>query len=145
MTEVVWAILRQDNRFLLTQRSVLDVAGGTWTFPGSKVDKEDTDNIAAIHRELIEEVGLKGRRFRKLFHTYSGIYHIHIFLCDQWSGELRPACEDTIGVGWFTGAEMYSLGRSLAPFVSENLLYLSYMIQHYDHHSDEWKEQWMEV
>ena len=124
MTEVVWAILRQDDRFLLTQRSILDFAGGTWTFPGGKVDEEDIDDIAAVYRELKEEVGLKGKRFRKLFGTYLGIYYTHVFLCDQWSGELKPACVDTIGVGWFTGAEMYSLGRSLAPFVNENLLYL---------------------
>ena len=142
---MVWAILRQDNRFLLTQQSVLDCSGGTWTFPGGKVNAKDTDNIAAIYRKLKEEVGLKSARFRKLFHTHSGIYHINVFLCDQWSGELRPACLDTIGVGWFTSAEMYSLDQSLAPFVSKNLLYLLYMIQHYDHHPNEWKEQWRKM
>ena len=145
MTEVVWAVLQRDNRFLLAQRSVLDCDGGTWTFPGGKFDPADTDAFDAICRELKEEVGLEGRRFRKLFHTFFGQYHVQVFLCDQWSGELKPACSDTIGVGWFTCAEMYSLGPNLSPFVSDSLLYLSYLVQHYGHHPGEWKDEWRTI
>jgi len=50
--EVVWTILRQDNRFLLAQRSMSDTASGTWVFPGGKVDPEDQTVIDAAAREL---------------------------------------------------------------------------------------------
>lgn len=142
MSEVVWAILRQKDRFLLAQRSVSDHAGGIWTFPGGKVDQEDVNAIAATYRGLKEEVGLNGHRFRKLFHIRLDQYLVHVFLCDQWHGELKPACKNIVGVGWFTCAEMYSLDKSLAPLVSDSLLYLLYLIQHYDHHPSEYKECW---
>ncbi len=145
MTEVVWVVLRRNNRFLLAQRSVFDRAGGTWTLPGGKSNPEDMDIIATAYRELKEKVGLEGHRFRKLFHILLDQYRIQVFLCDRWSGELKPARKDIIGVGWFTFEEMYTLDQSLAPFISDSLSHLSYMIQHYDHHPDEWKEQWREM
>ncbi len=142
MTEVTWIVLRKNDRFLLAQRSLTGHVGGTWVFPGGKIDLEDKTPIDAVNRELKEKVGLEGERLRKLFHICLDNYSIQVFFCDQWHGELKPACEDIIGVGWFTWEEMYTLGQSLAPFVNDSLLYLSYMIQHYDHHPDEWKEQW---
>lgn len=151
MIEVVWAVLRQNDRFLLAQRSWVNYVDGTWVFPGGKIDPEDTDAIAAIYRELKEEVGLEGKRFRELFHMNINEYSIQCFFCDQWCGKLKPggqpklACEDIIGVGWFTLAEMHALDQSLAPFVNDSLLHFSYMMQHYDHHPDEWKEPWRGV
>lgn len=145
MTKVVWAVLRQNGRFLLAQRSLNDHASGTWVFPGGKEDPEDITAVTTAYRELKEEVGLEGKRFRKLLHLRLDKYNVQVFLCDQWHGELRPACKDIIGVGWFTLAEMYTLGPSLAPFIIDSLLHLSYIIQHYDHHPNEWHEQWREV
>lgn len=79
MIDVVRAILRQNSRFLLAQRSILDRAGGTWTFPGGEVGPEDIDTIAAVHRELKEEVGLQGSRFLKMFHVCLNQYRVQIF------------------------------------------------------------------
>jgi 8-oxo-dGTP pyrophosphatase MutT (NUDIX family) len=141
VVEVVWVILRLDDRFLLTQRSLNDKAGGTWCFPVGKVDPHDTSVIIAAHRELKEKVGLGGNWFRRLCQIDMDQYHIHVFLCDKWHGIPKLAYEDAIGVGWFTCAEMYSLGKSLAPFVDKSLSYLLYLIQHYDHHPDEWRNQ----
>lgn len=144
MEDVVLVVLRKNGRLLLAQRSLDDRMGGTWTFPGGKVDEEDANITAAAHRELKKEVGLDGQRFRKLLHMCLDQYYVQVFLCDKWCGEPRPACDDIIGIGWFTLAEMYVLDKSLAPFVCDNLLYISYLLQHYDHHPDEWKEQWGE-
>jgi 8-oxo-dGTP pyrophosphatase MutT (NUDIX family) len=144
MVEVVWIILKQKNRFLLAQRSVTDSASGTWVFPGGKVDPEDKTFIITASRELKEETGLEGKRFRKLCDLRLDKYHIQVFCCDRWSGKPNPACEDIIGVGWFTIAEMHALDNSLAPFVNDSLLYLSYLIQHYSHHPNEWQDQWRE-
>jgi len=140
--EVVWIILKHKNRFLLAQKSMSDIASGTWVFPGGKIDPEDQTVIDAAARKLKEEVGLEGEQFRKLCNIFIGQYHIQVFCCKQWSGKPRPACNDIIGIGWFTLAELYTLDQSLAPFVSDNLMYLSYLIQHYDSNPDEWHEQW---
>lgn len=145
MIEVVWSVLQQNNRFLLAQRSLVDYAGGTWVFPGGKTDSVDTTAIATAYRELKEEVGIEGKRFRKLLHIYQNKYSIQIFFCDQWYGQPKPACKDIIGVGWFTWTEMYAFGQSLAPFVNDSLLHLSYLMQHYNHHPDEWHQQWENV
>lgn len=142
MIEVVWTILRRGNRFLLAQRAEKDIAGGSWVFPGGKIDQEDTGPILAARRELLEEVGLDGKKFRKLCSMPLDQYNVQVFYCDQWSGVQHPACEDIVGVGWFTLAEMYALGQSLAPFVNQSLSYIAYLIQHYDNHPDQWYELW---
>lgn len=142
MIEVVWTILQEKDHFLLAQRSYDDKYGGTWTFPGGKTDPQDIDAVATAHRELKEEVGLDGKRFRQLFYMDMDKYHIQIFMCDRWDGKPKPLCEDIIGVGWFTIPEMHNMQNILAPFASNSLLYLSYVLQHYEHHPDEWIEPW---
>lgn len=133
MVEIVWIILQDNNRFLLTQRM-----GGIWVFPGGETDPKDKTPVNAANRELKEEVGINGNIFKQLGELKSNQYHTRVFVCDKWTGELKPARKDIIGVGWFTLIEMYALGQSLAPFVSDNLMYLSYLIQHYNCHPDEW-------
>lgn len=142
LIEVAWAILRQNDRYLLAQRHPDDHAGGTWNFPGGKRDQSDKNIIVTANRELKEEVGLDAVRFRKLLHIENNKYIVHALVCDEWHGEVKPSCSDIIGVGWFTFSEMYALGHSLSPFVSEGLSYIYYLIQHYDHHPNEWIEQW---
>ncbi len=139
MVEIVWIIIRKNNRFLLAQRAISDTAGGTWVFPGGKVDTIDETYIHAAVRELREEVGLKGEQFKKICILHLDKYIIKVLLCYDWKGKPKPSCEDIIGVGWFSLPEIHSLGKSLAPFTNNSLSYLSYLIQHYDNHPDEWK------
>jgi len=141
MIEVVWNILRHNNRFLLAQRSIHDCAGGTWVFPGGKRDPEDRTIIDAARRELNEEVGIEGTQFEQLCSMHLDKYHVQVFYCNKWHGNPKPACSDIIGVGWFTLAEMYALGKSIAPFMNNSLMYLAYLIQHYDHHPNEWRQR----
>lgn len=140
MTEIVLAILRRNNQFLLTQQS-----SGIWNFPGGKVDQKDITALTTANRKLKEETGLKGKRFRKLCTIYLQQSHIQFFCCDQWNGELKPIDKDIIRVEWFGWVEMYLLKKSLSKFINDHLLYLSYLIQHYDHHINEWHEPWREV
>lgn len=143
MQDVVLVVLCQNDRFLLAQKAVDDSFGGTWTFPGGKVDNNETA-IAAISRELHKEVGVKGKRFRLLCNTQIPQYHIYIFYCDQWVDTLRPNSSEIIGIGWFTLPEIYTMEESLTPVVKNSLGYLSYLIQHYNNHPEEWVEQWRE-
>lgn len=142
MKEVVWAILRCGNRFLLVQRSFDDLEGGTWVPPGGKIDTCDKTYTHEVSRELHEEICIEAKRIKLLCHVHLDEYHVQVFLCDSWSGVPKPSCEDIIGVGWFTMAEIHSLGQSLAHFFTRTLMYISYLIQHYDHHPDECIEQW---
>lgn len=144
MVQVVWIILRRNDRYLLAQRSLSDRFGGTWVFPGGKIDPTDTTAIDASYRELKEEVDLEGQRFRLLCPLPFDKYCVNVFVCDKWRGKPKPACSDIIGIGWFTLVEIYTLGESLAPFMNNSLVYLSYLMQHYDHHPDEWENPWME-
>lgn len=140
MIEVVWAILRRENRFLLAQRSPEDRDGGTWVLPGGKIDPDDSTPASAINRELLEEVDVEAKRLKLLCHVHLDGYHVQVFLCDDWIKNPKPSCEDIIGVGWFTMPEIHALEKSLAPFFAESLMYISYLIQHYDRHPGEWRD-----
>ncbi len=145
MIETVWAILQKDNKFLLAQRSWDNNHGGTWVFPGGKIDRTDRNPQEAIYRELREEAGLTGKRFRKLGDIHLGKYHIQSFVCDQWVGKPKPSSSDIIDIGWFSLGEMYSMGSKLAPFVCDGLMSIAYLIQNYDHFPNQWVETWKEV
>ncbi len=129
MVETVWIILKNENHFLLIQRSFDDFAGGTWAFPGGKVDPEDKTPLDTAARELKEETNLDGYNFKLLRTLRLGHYTTHIVLCNMWDGKLRPACEDIMGVGWFTITEIHGMEQSLSSFLSETLIYLSYLLQ----------------
>jgi len=140
VVEAVWAIVRQENRFLLAQKSVVSNISGAWMFPCGEVDPTKSTHIDAASRVLEEEVGLKGEQFKKLCILHMDQYRISVFLCGNWSGGLKPTHRDIIGIGWFAISEMHSLNQSLSPFVNSSLSYLSYLVQHYDHNPDQWKE-----
>ncbi|KKN98846.1 hypothetical protein LCGC14_0140870 [marine sediment metagenome] len=122
MIEMAWIILRNSDRFLLVQQT----SDRTWTFPG----------------KLRKDVGVCGNRLRQLCNLQTSQYRTIVSICDQWQGELRPNHYTTMGVGWFTLVEIHSLGQSLTPFVSDSLMYLTYLIQHYDNHPSEWLDKW---
>lgn len=51
-------ILNSECKVLLTKRAFSDHEGGRWCLPGGKSDKKE-DAIKAVHRELLEEVGIE--------------------------------------------------------------------------------------
>ncbi len=145
MTEVVWIILRHNKRFLLVQRSSEDHTNPKWFFPGGEVNNQDVVDTTTAYQQLKEEVGLEGERFRSLFHIQKKQHRTHVFFCDKWRGEVRRTHNNVIGAKLFTLTEIHSLSDSLSTFINDNLSYLSYIMQHYDNHPDEWLEQWREV
>ncbi len=144
MKNVALVMLCQDNRFLLAQRALDDKYGGLWTFPGGERDSADKTIICTAFRELYEEVGIKGQRFRLLYNIQIQQYNFNIFFCDKWTSEPVPDNKEIIGIGWFTLSEMYAIEKSLTPIINSSLANLSYLIQHYDNHPKEWTEQWRE-
>lgn len=138
MIDVVWNIIIRDNRILMAQRSFSDSYGGTWVFPGGKVDHKDKTFIHAAKRELDEEVGVNCECFTKLCVLHFHPYKIEVFMCNCDDISPRPLCKDIIGVGWFYISEIYVMDKIVSPMTNRSLPYLAYILQHYEHHPEEW-------
>jgi 8-oxo-dGTP diphosphatase len=84
---VVGVVLRRRRAVMLRQTNQ---AGTMWTFPGGKVEKDETPEEAVV-RELREEIGLYCRIVRKIgerVHPVSG-RSITYFLCKAQGGKPR--------------------------------------------------------
>ena len=56
--DVVAAVIKKDNLFLIANRSVEANSSGLWEFPGGKVEEKETF-VSALIREIEEELSLK--------------------------------------------------------------------------------------
>ena len=56
--DVVAAVIKKDNLFLIANRSFEANSSGLWEFPGGKVEKKETF-VSALIREIQEELSLK--------------------------------------------------------------------------------------
>ena len=56
--DVVAAVIKKDNLFLIANRSFEENSSGLWEFPGGKVEEKETF-VSALIREIEEELSLK--------------------------------------------------------------------------------------
>lgn len=89
---VVGAMIEQDGRYLITQRSPTATLPLLWEFPGGRVEAGETDQ-AALARELREEMGIAvevADRCIHVEHAYEG-YDIDfcVYRCRLLSGPIR--------------------------------------------------------
>ena len=56
--DVVAAVIKKDNLFLIANRSFKANSSGLWEFPGGKVEEKETF-VSALIREIEEELSLK--------------------------------------------------------------------------------------
>ena len=56
--DVVAAVIKKDNLFLIANRSFEENSSGLWEFPGGKVEEKETF-VSALIREIEEELALK--------------------------------------------------------------------------------------
>ena len=84
LVEVAVGVLWADDRVWIQRRRTRDSLQDCWEFPGGKLEQRETP-LAALRRELEEEVGVKPRRPELLLvQDYSypeGEVRIHFFLC----------------------------------------------------------------
>jgi len=139
MIDVAWAVVRNDNRYLLAQRSEGDIASGTWCFPSSQISPTDSPSGAA-NRELRLETGLVASNMQQVCETQLENYNVHIVECIAWSGKPYPADETIIGLGWFTIPEIWNLDRSLAPFLVKILPQFTFLMRHRHGYKDTRKD-----
>ena len=63
--DVVAAIIIKDDKYFIAQRNRNKHMGLSWEFPGGKVEKGETFEIA-LKREIKEEIGVKTKKIVKL-------------------------------------------------------------------------------
>jgi 8-oxo-dGTP diphosphatase len=64
-THVVVGVVQRGDEVLLTRRMETQHQGGKWEFPGGKLE-DGEDSRDALHRELLEELGIEVREARPL-------------------------------------------------------------------------------
>tara|TARA_Y100000741_G_C17897378_1_gene413817 strand:- start:135 stop:506 length:372 start_codon:yes stop_codon:yes gene_type:complete len=92
MTDVVAAVIKKDNHFLIVQRNRKKHLGLKWEFPGGKVHQNETFEEALL-REIKEELNIKINLQDKIaeekYKDEKIDIVLHYFLCTQESGTIE--------------------------------------------------------
>ena len=107
--DVVAAVIKKDNLFLIANRSFEANSSGLWEFPGGKVEEKESF-VSALKREIEEELSLKiqvGDKITSIDLKASDKHiSVHYFYALILSGEI------TLNVhSEFKWAERNQLGR----------------------------------
>ncbi len=91
MIDVVAAVIKKDNQYLIAQRNRNKHFAFHWEFPGGKVDNEETFEIA-LQREIYEELSIDIIIYKKIssqIHKDDKInVKVHYFLCEHSDGKI---------------------------------------------------------
>ena len=89
---VVAAIIKKDNSYLIAQRNRNKYMGLKWEFPGGKTEPNETFH-EALSREIQEELNIKINVHEKIAEEKYKDDEIniilHYFLCSEKSGTIR--------------------------------------------------------
>ena len=92
MTDVVAAIIKKDNQYLIVQRNRNKHLGLKWEFPGGKVHDNETFE-EALSREIKEELNITINMYEKIaeekYKDEKIDIVLHYFLCSQKSGTIK--------------------------------------------------------
>ena len=79
-----------------------------WTFPGGRLDPNETDALAALHREMQEELSVEVDVLGKLGCYYSRAGQDYTIFAARPLGPIGPLQPDEIReIVWLTPAEIY--------------------------------------
>ena len=91
MIDVVAAVIKKNNKYLIAQRNKNKHLAYYWEFPGGKVDINENFE-QALKREILEELNLKINIKNKITskkHQDEKInVEIHYFVCDIFDGDI---------------------------------------------------------
>lgn len=107
MTEVVAALIWQDNKFMICQRPAHKARGLLWEFVGGKVEPRETKEQALI-RECREELAVTlsvGNVFMDVVHEYPDIT-VHLTLFNAVILEGIPKKLEHNDIKWITPSEI---------------------------------------
>ena len=90
--DVVAAIIKKDNLYLIAQRNKNKYMGLTWEFPGGKVEPNENFH-EALSREIQEELNIQINVHEKIAEEKYKDDEIdiilHYYLCSEKSGTIR--------------------------------------------------------
>jgi 8-oxo-dGTP diphosphatase len=91
--QVAAALIVREEDILCCQRTEYQALPLKWEFPGGKIEPGE-DALAALQRELDEELGIRadvGRKVAQLQHHYANgnAVELHFFLVEQYEGEMQ--------------------------------------------------------
>ena len=90
--DVVAAIIKKDNLYLIAQRNKNKYMGLTWEFPGGKVEPSENFH-EALSREIQEELNIQINVHEKIAEEKYKDDQIdiilHYYLCSEKSGTIR--------------------------------------------------------
>lgn len=107
MTEVVAALIWQEDKFLICQRPAHKARGLLWEFVGGKVEPGETKEEALV-RECREELAITlsvGDVFMEVTHTYPDLT-VHLTLLHAWIAEGTPQMLEHNDIRWITTREI---------------------------------------
>jgi 8-oxo-dGTP pyrophosphatase MutT (NUDIX family) len=105
------ALLVQGQQILLIRHCFQHGAkSGKWTFPGGRLDPDDTDAEAALRREIREELSVEIELMAELgvFYNRSGLDYT-LFVARPLSAVGPLQTGEVREVAWLTPAEIYEL------------------------------------
>lgn len=107
VTEVVAALIRDGDKFLICQRSAHKARGLLWEFVGGKVEPGETKEQALI-RECWEELAVTlsvGKVFMEVDHEYPDL-NVHLTLFNAAISEGTPRRLEHNDIRWITVGEI---------------------------------------
>lgn len=107
VTEVVAALIRDGDRFLICQRPAHKARGLLWEFVGGKVEPRETKEQALV-RECQEELAVTisvGKVFMEVDHIYPDL-HIHLTLFNAVISKGAPQMLEHNDLRWITPEEI---------------------------------------
>ena len=109
--EVVGAIIRDGDRYLVGQRAANKAQGGLWEFMGGKIEPDETPE-QALARECREELDLEiedEHIIDSVIHDYpEKTIRLTLISCSPKSGSVPKALEHQ-QIRWVTRSEMDAL------------------------------------
>ena len=109
MIDVVAAVIKKDNKYLIAQRNRNKHFAFYWEFPGGKVDNGETFEIA-LQREINEELSIGIKIYKKIssqIHKDDKInVKVNYFLCEHSTGKIILSEHEDLK--WVTKKELSS-------------------------------------
>jgi 8-oxo-dGTP diphosphatase len=115
--QVVHAIIKRDEKFLLGKRSVSKKnAAGFWATVGGRVEAGETVEDGLI-RECFEEIGVNVKLGKKILDLFEPEADHFWFEVEIIAGEPKVCNDEHSSIGWFLKSDV----ESLSPITEEDL------------------------